>query len=54
MKTCSHCGTVNISTVYSDCYKCGAKLPAFGAVRPPSGMQPDGRTVIPPTDERQV
>jgi len=51
MITCTKCGTVHHTTVYSTCYICDAKLPVGGSVRPPSGMQADGRTVIRPSDE---
>lgn len=53
MITCPTCGKLHTTTVYSTCYACGGKLPMnTGTVRTPSGMQPDGRTVIPISDER--
>lgn len=50
MITCPKCGTVHHTTVYARCYMCNEWLP-IGGVRPPSGMQADGRTVIRPSDE---
>lgn len=54
MITCPKCGKLHTTTVYSTCYVCGSKLPMNGgSVRTPVGMQADGRTVIPHSDERQ-
>ena len=52
MITCPHCGAVTMSTVYSTCYRCEKKIKPAGNIRPPEGMQANGRTVIPDTDRR--
>lgn len=44
MKICGHCGALNTTTAYSDCYKCGKKLPAGGSVKIPRHGG-DGRTM---------
>lgn len=47
---CPHCGAENHTSVYSDCYRCNKKLPRGGSIRPPEGMQANGRTVLPESD----